>query len=459
MLTVKTPSSYEPERRYVLRTVLDEFLGLDCQIELSDGEEVTSIAGGGKELALTEGLFSTAERFWLKPESLPSQPLRWLDLRSLGIEATAAGDRLPLIYGRHRGEPGFLSVSGNRMELGLDIFGSIFFMLSRYEEAVKPERDAHGRFPCAASLAGQEGFLDRPVVNEYVEVLWSLMARLWPSLERRARAFKVVPSHDVDCPAYYTFYPAGRILLGMAGDLVKRRSPGLLGRKLKTWTGLVSGRSRDPFDTFDWIMDQSEKLGLVSSFNFMAGGETRFDRPGYSLRHPFVRDLIARIASRGHEIGFHPSYATVSDGARWRAELDTLRRHVPAGAVRGGRQHYLRFRAPETWRLWSAAGMEYDSTLVFADHAGFRCGVCHEFPVFDVLRREPLGLKERPTIVMESTVTSDRYMGLGTGTRAREYIEALKHRCRIFGGDFSVLWHNSAVDDSGCMELYRTALE
>ena len=55
--------------------------------------------------------------------------------------------------------------------------------------------------------------------------------------------------------------------------------------------------------------------------------------------------------------------------------------------VWGGRQHYLRWEAPTTWRAWEEAGLDYDSTLTFADHAGFRCGVCFEYPVYDILLR------------------------------------------------------------------------
>ncbi len=44
----------------------------------------------------------------------------------------------------------------------LDIFGSALFMLTRYGEVVKKERDALDRFSVIDSLAYQEGFLERP---------------------------------------------------------------------------------------------------------------------------------------------------------------------------------------------------------------------------------------------------------------------------------------------------------
>ena len=63
----------------------------------------------------------------------------------------------------------------------------------------------------------------------------------------------------------------------------------------------------------------------------------------------------------------------------------------------GGRQHYLRWKTPDTAIAWDAAGLDYDSTLAFADRGGFRCGVCYEFPMYDLKNRRPLNLLQRPS--------------------------------------------------------------
>jgi hypothetical protein len=146
-----------------------------------------------------------------------------------------------------------------------------------------------------------------------------------------------------------------------------------------------------------------------------------------------------------------PRVPTLNGGRRWAggiAEVD----------IRGGRQHYLRFEVPTTWRFWDGAGLSYDSTLMFADHAGFRCGTCYEFSVFDLHRREHLKLKEVPTIVMDSTVTSERYMGLGVGSGAYEFVSELRERCRLFDGNFTLLWHNNLLSDAESKEFYRSIL-
>ena len=103
--------------------------------------------------------------------------------------------------------------------------------------------------------------------------------------------------------------------------------------------------------------------------------------------------------------------------------------------------------------------MVYDSTLGFADRAGFRCGVCFEYSLYDVAAREPLKLRERPLIVMECSVIDERYMAFGTGERAFETMVGLRRECERYNGDFTLLWHNHRLLDRRERELYEAVLD
>lgn len=182
-------------------------------------------------------------------------------------------------------------------------------------------------------------------------------------------------------------------------------------------------------------MELSERAGLASSFYFMAGGKTKFDS-SYPLDHPALQDVIHSIHDRGHHVGFHPSYEAGLNETIWQEEMSTLHRATGDIPLVGGREHYLRFQAPLTWRFWADSELEYDTTLSFADAAGFRCGICYPFQVFDLKQRKKLNLVERPLIMMECTVIDERYMNLGVTEKARKYMHRLKDRCRMFAGEF-----------------------
>ena len=44
--------------------------------------------------------------------------------------------------------------------------------------------------------------MNRPIVNEYLEILWKYISDLSPDLERKARTHKINLSHDVDRPKF-----------------------------------------------------------------------------------------------------------------------------------------------------------------------------------------------------------------------------------------------------------------
>ena len=69
---------------------------------------------------------------------------------------------IPIIFGNK-----ILNIKNSKLIIcGLDIFASIFFMISRWEEYVNLIRDNHARFPATESLAYNNGLLERAVVDE-----------------------------------------------------------------------------------------------------------------------------------------------------------------------------------------------------------------------------------------------------------------------------------------------------
>lgn len=397
---------------------------------------------------------------WLSRASLPTLPLATLDARALGAPVRLTDPFLPVLFGS-----GDLRIvqEGPRVILPIDVFGAAFFMLSRYEECVLPDRDVHDRFPAEASLAYQAGFLERPLIDEYAELLWSVMALLWPSIERRTSRFRVLPSHDVDRPGRYALTGSRRLATAVAGDL----RAGQISMVLRnTAARMLRGRGTlagsDPYNCFDWMMDASEAAGRTSAFYFICGRTHARRDADYELEEPAIAALMSRIHDRGHEIGLHPSYATYLDSEALGWEARRLRTACAALAIDqsewGGRMHYLRWRHPETLNGWEAAGMDYDSTLGYAEHAGFRCGTCRCYSAFDPVAGKELRLRLQPLIAMEVSVTSAQYMGLGVGEAAAEFLGRLRAACETVGGNFTLLWHNSELDSSEKRELYKCLL-
>jgi peptidoglycan/xylan/chitin deacetylase (PgdA/CDA1 family) len=461
VINIEAPNNYQAERSYIFSVIFAEFLGLDINVNFTDRHNVLIKVADDRQMVIADRLFATPLADWLTASSLPQQPLKKWDLSSVKLDALTVNPQVPIIYGSDPAGADFFCQSETQINLGIDVFGSAFFMLTRYEEVVKSDRDRIDRFPVTASLAEQEDFLARPIVNEYVEILWACLVQLAPNLQRKVREFQVIVSHDVDEPFRYAFSGISRLLKRCAGDIYKRHSLSAAATSVLQWIQVKSGRSDlDPCNTFDLIMDLSEQRNIKSAFYFIVDRPAGLIDCDYSIEHPLIRDLLRKIHQRGHEIGLHTSYHTYQNPTQTKQEFEILKRVCLEEGIEqqqwGGRQHCLRWATPTTFQNWDDAEMDYDSTLSFAEKVGFRCGVCYEFSTFNLQTRKHLSLREKPLIVMECTVLDDRYMNLGAeGTLALQCILNLKNCCEIFKGDFTLLWHNNRFTDPREVDMYK----
>ena len=218
MLIVKMPPAYEIERVYICKILLGEFLGLEYRLKFENRQDAVISGPNEAELHISDVFFQTPQFKWLTKDSLPTQPLVNWNISSIINPPPVVDPCVPVIFGKLQSDPTIFN------PLPIDIFGSSFFMLTRYEEIVKAERDSFDRFPAEASLAYQEGFLDRPIVNEYVEILWWAMKSLWKGIERSRRIFRLFPTHDVDRPFKYALLNTKELMKKCLTESVKKKS-------------------------------------------------------------------------------------------------------------------------------------------------------------------------------------------------------------------------------------------
>lgn len=344
-----------------------------------------------------------------------------------------------------------------------DILGLIYWALTRLEEVGSNELDAHQRFPATSSHAYKYHYLDRPIIDEWLNILGQVIQRVWLEVKLKQHDFNMYVSHDVDTPSLYAFQPWNNVIRMMAGHLLKRQDikSFFLAPYIKL-TSICSLSRFDPFNTFEWLMDVSEANNTRSAFYFICGRTHRNKDADYEIEHPIMRRLIKRMHERGHEVGLHPSYNTYLKPDLIKQEYSRLRTVCTEEGVEqaawGGRMHYLRWQQPITMNALADAGLNYDTTLGYADRPGFRCGTCYAYPAFDPVTQSMKSLRIRPLIVMESTLMGKEYMNLGS-ENILSYILQLKDACKKVGGSFSLLWHNSTLISDEQRHLFVKAIE
>jgi len=380
----------------------------------------------------------------------------YLQTASLPKQRLPVWNGLPVLFSGRGRLDSFVKKEDHLVETNIDIVAAVFFMLTCYEEVVVDARDRFGRFPVEESLAVREDFIERPIVNEYIELLAEWMESTGLQLKRpspwRGKEFAVCCTHDVD---RLRLFAGLRTILGTAWRALRRRSLHGLMRVIRDLAKTRLGLKKDPFDTFDDMLNLERELGLQSAYYFMAGGSARRYDGRYELSA--VSGLIERIRDAGGEIGLHGSFNSLGDPELHPSERKALE-SVAGCRVTGNRQHYLRFRAPLTWRLLEAAGIEYDTTLGFSGRVGFRCGTCYPFQVYDVEVGRRLDLWEIPLTVMDKTLYGQEG---GRPPLMLEKLRSLLASVERFGGVVVMLWHNGSfyeVERPGFRGVYEDAL-
>lgn len=464
MLSLKCPSNYIDERKYIYHVVMEEFLGIKCTIDFVDGmEEEVIIEDGNKSIKIADCFFNQPEDMYGLHLDMPQEPLLDYYIQNKEIMDVVCKETLPIIFGKKEYSPEYYyRCDKNTTRIGIDIFGSAFFMLTRYEEFVKKERDNYDRFPATESLANRYGFLERPIINEYLEILWVAIHQLWPNVERKKRHYRLIPTHDVDRPfgtAFLNTYQKIHILIG---DLIKRRDIRRFISRIKMMVDIFrKGYVADEDNTFDVIMDISERSGVKSTFFFMTAiNKSEYDG-NYDINRPEIVDLLKRINARGHNVGIHPSFASYKSYEIIENDVNALKSCLSKIGISfdniGGRQHYLHWKNPDTWRYYDAIGLKFDTTLGYADHIGFRCGVCYEYPAYDLEKRKMLDLKEYPLIVMDCSGLAEKYMNLSRNDMVTRCVY-MKNLCKKYDGNFVILWHNTYFVDSEYRNIYLDIL-
>lgn len=339
------------------------------------------------------------------------------------------------------------------MHLMDDPFAVIFFCLSRYEEYQTNERDIYGRFAAHQSHAHQHGYLERPIVNEYLVWLAKQLRSIFPDCDLQLPPYRLQLTYDIDIPFTYRY----RGLRGI-GSGIKDLLTGHLKRSLARFQTLLNANRQDPYDVFDWLGTLHQKHSLRPRYFWLLAEQKNTFDPNPPPDHPALKALIQQLAKVA-DIGIHPSFYSSEKPTLFTSERHTLQ-EISQQNIEHSRQHFLRFNLPNTYRSLLRAGLRNDHSMGYADHVGFRAGTNLSFYWYDLEKEERTYLRIHPFAAMD--VTLRRYHQL-CYFDSQKRIEALAKKVKATGGPFTLLWHNSSFAAEygweGWQEMYEQLIE
>jgi peptidoglycan/xylan/chitin deacetylase (PgdA/CDA1 family) len=190
-----------------------------------------------------------------------------------------------------------------------------------------------------------------------------------------------------------------------------------------------------PLWNFSDILALEEHYGAKSSFYVMAEDPGEQD---YSYQIEDCKQALGNVIDQGCEVGLHGGYNTYCNPDELKFKKAQLEK-VLNKKVTGYRNHYLRFKVPETWENLHESGFLYDSTFGYADCIGFRNGMCHPFKPYSLHTKKSIEILEIPLTIMDDTLFE--YMKLDD-SRAWAMTKRLIDTVDQYNGVLTLLWHN-----------------
>lgn len=339
---------------------------------------------------------------------------------------------------------------GEASVLPYDLFSTVFYVATCYEEYLPFEGDRHGRYTAEQSSLYRWKVLDRPFLHELILDFAGVLKSQFPELEFKRRAFSFLSTIDIDNAFAY----AHKGFVRNAGGLVKD----LLSFQFNKATARLAANSndaKDPYNTFDLINGLSADTQTALQYFVLIGDYAAYDK-NPSHNDSGFRKLLKNL-SLSYPMGLHPSYQAYDDPDRIDMEKQRLEAII-GKPVTSARCHFLRVKFPETYRRFIEVGITDDYTMIYASQGGFRTGLCVPYPWFDLERNEATSLTLHPSTVMEGTLRD--YNGLDAG-KAQELCRELMAQVKKYGGEFVSIFHNDSFvpEQKEWIAVYKNILQ
>lgn len=347
--------------------------------------------------------------------------------------------------------PYFFATAGG--DLPFDLFSASFYLVTRYEEYRASAADEWGRYDHRESLAAREGFLRRPLVNEWMKALRSLLRRKFPAMICPEPVFRFLPTYDVDIAYAYLHRKGLRRVGGWVRDLAQGNAAQLLQR-----ARVAMGKETDPYDVYEWLDALHMRYGLRPVYFFLAAARHEGPDRNIDPRLPAFRDLV-RYHAEGYAIGMHPSWKSGSHPDILAQERKTIE-EITGMPVTRSRHHYIRIRIPETYRQLEALGIRDEYSMGYGTVNGFRASIASAYTWYDLGQERISTLRVHPFCYMDANAMFEEKL---SPSRAYEQLKILHDRVKACGGTLCTVMHNNMLGSypayTGWREVYEVFLE
>ncbi|WP_245233001.1 polysaccharide deacetylase family protein [Maribacter forsetii] len=355
---------------------------------------------------------------------------------------------IQLNIGDYDGTPCFFQ-AGERSTLPFDIFAASFFMLSRYEEYLPHVKDIHGRFSPKDSIAFQNGFLKKPVVDIWAFKLLNALKERFADLEYKNKTYDFISVIDVATSHCYANRGLMRGVVGMLMDLGTFKLKRVVER-----IAVGLNRQKDPYDNYNELIALHKKNKIKCNFFFQFADYSKYDK-NVSTNSIKFKSLIKHVADY-MPVSLAASYSSFSDLELLKKEKANLE-EVINRPVNNCKMRYNRVDVPQTYRNLIAAEFTNDFTMGYTFELGFRAGTCTPFQFYDIPLEVNQPIKVHPFAIHDISLSK-----IKKDEEIYRQIELLTNEVKKVNGTLIAMFSNEVLgnkEDRDWMTVYSEVIK
>jgi len=337
--------------------------------------------------------------------------------------------------------------AGELSSIPFDIFSASFYLITRYEEYQPHVADKHERFAAPQSLAFENDFLEKPLVDIWAYKLLEKLMLKFPDFKIHPRSFKSITTINVNEAFSYKHKGIIRNVMGYFSDIFN-----LNFRSIARRTTVIFRVKNDPYNNFTKLLSIAKENNTELLFFFLFSEYTTFDT-NISKTNRHYKLLIKSIIDYV-SFGQLFSYYTIKSAKKLNKEKNNFEMVVNRPITKS-RQHINRFEVPKTYQNLIDLGITEDYSMGYYTNSGFRASTCTPFYFYDLDYEIQTPLKIFPFAVNDDTFSQQKL----TAKEAFLQIKAVEHEVKKVKGTFISIFHNTLLSDMQSNEQWKDLFE
>jgi len=315
---------------------------------------------------------------------------------------------------------------------GFDVFAACFYLISRYEEYLPHAKDEYGRFAYTNSIAYKYGFLEKPIVNFWLQDLQQQLHIFYPCYSIQQGNFQFIPTYDIDIAFANLYQPVYKKVYRYFKAFIKGNIDEVLALA-KAFTNQIS----DVFDVYGWLQHLHNTLQLKPIFFYLLAEKNgQYDKNIPPSVKGFQQFLLHQATLQ--RIGIHPSWQSAYSLQTLQNEWKWFEKIIGKKPIYS-RQHYIQMELPKTYETLMQQGIQFEFSMGYGSVNGFRASVASPFFWFHLEKNKATQMQVYPFCFMDANAYFEE--GLTVEAAAKE-LQQYYDTVKAVNGTLVTIFHN-----------------